>query len=300
MWDFTNNKLVGSAQVKKTFYQLLGFRSFSMSAGYSDYQGRKGGKFTFNGLIRKPIVSTPAIKLNAAVYTHDIDRDAVISEYYSSGKYLIGDIGLTYSHRPTPLLRYSIKANLISSFCKNEFSKVNLTGKIRWRNSKKSITNLRGWVGSFLNDSYIPRQYRTYLSGGVDPNFNSTFVFNRVNLDDNTFPVVYKSQYIQDGPGLRGLVTISNRALYSNETNWGLNLTQSFINVPIEFFADFAGATDLQENYIDAGLTIDIGVIKIYLPVYQSWDEESVISDFDWIKERIRFEFAFNLNSISF
>ncbi len=300
MWDFANNKLVGSAQVQKTFYQSFGFRSFSLSAGYNDYQGRKGGKFAFNGLIRKPIVSTPATRINAAVYTHDIERDAVISEYYSSGKYLIGDIGLNYSHRPNPLLRYSIQANLMSSFCKNEFSKINLTGNLRWRNSKKSITNLRGWVGTFLNDGYIPQQYNTYLSGGVDPNFNSAFVFNRMELDDNTFPAIYERQYIQDGPGLRGLVMDGNRAIYSNETSWGLNLTQSFTNMPLEFFADIAGATDLHDNYIDAGLTVDLGVVKVYLPVYQSWDEESVIADFEWIKERIRFEFTFSLNSISF
>lgn len=300
MWDFANNKLVGSIKVQKTFYQLLGFRSFSVSAGYSDYQGRTGGKFAFNGLIRKPIISTPTTQIKATVYTHDIEQDAVISEYYTSGKFMVGDIGVTYSHRPSPLLRYSITANFMSSFCKNEFSKINLTGNIRWRNSKRSITSLRGWVGSFLNDSYIPRQYRTYLSGGVDPNFNSTFVFNRMNLDDNNFPAIYKSQYIQDGPGLRGLVTNGNRVLYSNETSWGFNFTQSFTNMPIEFFTDFAGGTDLKDNYIDAGLTIDIGVIKIYLPIYQSWDEETVISDFDWIKERMRFEFAFNLNSISF
>lgn len=299
MWDFSNNKLVGSAQIQKTFYKSFGFRSFKLSAGYSEFQGRKGSKFTFNGLIRKPIVSTPATRLNAAVYTHDIDRDAVTSEYYSSGKYLIGDIGLNYSHRPNPLLRYSVKANFMSSFCKNEFSKINLTGNIRWRNSKRSITNLRGWVGSFLNDRYIPRQYRIYLSGGVDPNFNSTFVFNRMNLDDNNFPAIYKSQYIQDGPGLRGLVTNGNRVLYSNETSWGFNFTQSFTNMPLKFFTDFAGATDLMDNYIDAGLVIDFSVIKLYLPFYQSWDEQSVISDFEWIKDRMRFEFVFNLNSIS-
>jgi hypothetical protein len=299
MWDFVNNKLIGTAQVQKSFYQLLGFRSFSLSAGYSDYQGRKGSKFSFGGLIRKPIVSTPATRVNVAVYTHDIDRDAVTSSYYSSGKYLIGDIGISYSHRPTPLFRYYVKANFMSSFCKNEFSKINMTGNIRWRNSKKSITNFRGWVGHFLNDSYIPRQYRTYLSGGVDPNFNSTFVFNRMELDDNTYPAIYESQYIQDGPGLRGLAMNGNRAIYSNETNWGFNLTQSFTNMPLEFFVDFAGATDLQDNYIDAGLTIDLRVFKVYLPVYRSWDEQSVIADFDWIKE-IRFEFTFNLNSISF
>ncbi len=299
MWDFANNKLVGSAQIQKTFYQLLGFRSFALSAGYSDYQGREGGKFAFSGLIRKPIVSTPATRIKAAVYTHNIDNDAVIQNYYTAGKFLIGDVGINYSHRPSPLLRYSIDAGLTTSFCKNEFSKVNLEGNIRWRNSKNSITNLRGWAGHFLNDSYIPRQYRTYLSGGVDPNFNSTMVFNRMTVDNNTYPAIYERQYIQDGPGLRGVAMDGNRALYSNETSWGLNLTQSFTNMPIEFFADFAGGTDLQENYIDAGLTLDLNVFKIYLPVYQSWDEESVLSDFDWLKERIRFEFSFSLNSIS-
>ena len=299
MWDFANNKLVGTAHVQKTFSQLLGFRSFSLSAGYSDYQGREGGKFAFNGLIRKPIVSTPATQIKAAVYTHNIDDDAVISNYYTTGKFLIGEFGVNFSHRPSPLLRYSLNANFMSSFCKDEFSKINLTGNLRWRNSKKSITYLRGWIGSFLNDGYIPKQYNTYLSGGVDPNFNSTFVFNRTKLDDNTYPAVYKRQYIQDGPGLRGLVMDGNNVIYSNETSWGINLTQSFTNIPLDFFADITGATDLQDTYIDAGLTISLGVFKIYLPVYQSWDEESVIADFDWIKERIRFEFTFSLNSIS-
>jgi hypothetical protein len=120
-----------------------------------------------------------------------------------------------------------------------------------------------------------------------------------MELDDNTYPAIYERQYIQDGPGLRGIVKNGDRVIYSNETSWGLNLTQSFTNMPFEFFADIAGATDLQDNYIDAGLTIDLGVFKVYLPVYQSWDEESVITDFEWIKERIRFEFTFSLNSIS-
>jgi len=299
MWDFENNKLVGSAQVQKKFYQLFGFRSFKLSAGYSDYQGREGSKIAFSGLMRQPIVSTPATRINAAIYTHDIDPDAVMSDYYTSGKFMIGEISVKYSHKPSPLLKYSAGANFMSSFCKNEFSKINLTGDVRWRNSKRSITNLRGWVGTYLNNGYIPRQYRTYLGGGVDPNFNSTTVFNRMELDDNTFPAIYERQYIQDGPALRGVVMIGDQVLYSNETSWGLNLTQSFTNMPVEFFADFAGGTDLTESYIDAGLTIDFKVIKLYLPVYQSWDEQTVLSDFDWLKERIRFEFSFKLNSIS-
>ena len=164
---------------------------------------------------------------------------------------------------------------------------------------KRSITNIRGWLGHFTNDKYIPRQYRTYLSGGVDPNFNGSFIFNRMKLEDNSLPAIYETQYIKDGPGLHGVVLSGKKAIYSNETSWGLNLIQSFTNMPIEFFADFAGASDLNDNYIDAGLTIDFNVIKLYLPLFQSWDEESTIKDFDWLKERIRFELSFNLNSIS-
>ncbi|MEE8341658.1 MAG: hypothetical protein V3R52_06140, partial [Candidatus Neomarinimicrobiota bacterium] len=260
--------------------------------------GRKGGKFALNGLIRKPIVSTPAIRLTATVYAHDIERDAVTSSYYSSGKYLIGDVGVNYSNYKNPLLRYSFKAGFMSSFCKNEFSNINLTGNIRWKSSTRAITYLRGWVGSFLNDRYIPRQYRTYLSGGVDPNFDSAFIFNRMKPVDNTLPLIYKRQYLQDGPSLRGLVTLNDRVLYSNETSWGLNLTQSFTDHPFELFADFVGATDLHDNYFDAGLIINLSILKLYLPFYQSWDDKSVIYDFNWIKDRMRFEFEFNLRSI--
>ena len=300
MWDFKNNRLVGSAKLQKTFNQLFGFRSLTVSANYSDYEGRKGAKFNFNGLIREPIVSQPATRIKASVYTHDIDRDAVASRYYSSGKYLIGDIGINYYSKPSALLRYTLDAGLTSSFCKNEFSKLYATGNLRWRNSKKGTTYLRGWFGHFLNDKYIPRQYRNYLGGGVDPNFETAFVLNRMNLEDNTLPAVFESQYIEDGAAMRGLAMVGNAPLYSTETSWGLNLTQSIRDVPIEFFADFAGGTDLNDSYIDAGLLINLQSIKIYLPFYQSWDEETFVKDFDWIKERIRFEIAFDLNSLSF
>ncbi|MFC1527677.1 M1 family metallopeptidase [Candidatus Neomarinimicrobiota bacterium] len=300
MWDLKNNRIIGSARIQKKFYQSFGFRSITLSAGYSDYYGRSGGKFSLKGIMRKPIVATPTMEFKANIYTHDIKQEAVTSKYYSTGKYMIGDINAKYSQKLSGLFKYSIEAGFTTSFCKNEFSKVHLVGDLKWRTSKISSTNLRGWVGSFLNDKFIPRQYRNYLSGGVDPNFNSNFIFNRQNIYDNTYPLIYETQYIQDGPGLRGIVQNDYHTIYSNETSWGVNFTETFTDIPIEFFADFAGGTDLQDNYIDAGLTLDLNVFKIYIPIYQSWDEQSVLSGFDWAKERMRFEFSFSLNSISF
>jgi len=292
MYDFNNNKLVGSMKIQKTFYQHLGFRRIKLVANYSMFEGRSGAKFSFDGLLRKPIYSSPATNLIASVYTHDIERDAVTSRYYSSGKYMIGDVGIKYHDNSNPLIRYDFITGITSSFCKNEFSKLYATGKIRWRSSKKMTTYLRGWMGHFLNDKYVPRQYRNYLGGGVDPNFESGIVFNRMNVIDNAWPTVYERQFIEDGAGLRGLAMDGNRPLYSNETSWGINFTQAIKDVPLRIFADYAGGTDLDDHYFDAGLIINFSSIKIYLPLYQSWDEEAFINDFDSLKERIRLEIS--------
>lgn len=292
MYDFANNQIVGSIKVQKTFYQIFGFRELKISTEYSDFEGRSGAKFSFDGLLRKPIYSTPATNLKATIYTHAIDRDAVTSRYYSSGKFMIGDIGIDYHDYSNPLIRYDFSTGITSSFCKNEFAKLYAMGKIRWRSSKKMTTYLRGWMGHFLNDKYIPRQYRNYLGGGVDPNFETGFVFNRLNLTDNSWPPIYERQYIEDGAGLRGVAMQGNRPLYSNETSWGINFTQVVKDLPIRIFVDYAGGTDLDEHYFDAGIQINLSSIIVYLPFYQSWDEESFIKDFDSLKERIRFEIS--------
>jgi len=300
MWDFRNNKLVGSAQIQKKLYQKFGIRELTLSVGYNDYQGRNGAKFSLNGLVRQPITSTPSTLINATIYTHDIDRDAVTSKYYSSGKFVIGELGYTFRHRVSPLLRYSTAVNFMSSFCDYDFSKISFSGDVSWRQSKRNTVKLRGWLGHFLDDRFIPRQYRNYLSGGLDPNFNSNFVLNRMRHDDNFLPTVYQSQFIIDGPGLRGIAKEQKRLQYSDQTSWGINLTQAFTNFPIEIFADYAGATDLDKSYFDAGITFDFSVLKIIVPLYQNWDEDSFISDFDWLKDRIRFELGLDMNSISF
>jgi hypothetical protein len=300
MWDFSNDRLSGTAKIQKTFHQKLGFRSLTLSANYSDYEGRKGAKFNLDGLIRKPIYSTPATRLRASIYTHDIDSEAVMSRYYSSGKFLIGDFGISYLDRPTPLIRYSFDAGVTASFCKDEFAKAYATGNLRWRNSKKTTTYLRGWIGHFITDEYIPRQYLNYLGGGVDPNFEKGFIFNRMSSEDNTWPPIYIRQFIEDGAGMRGLAMIDKAPLYSAETSWGLNFTQVVKGIPFELFADFAGGTDLEDGYFDFGLLFNLNFIKVYLPLYQNWDEDKFIKNVDWMKERLRFEISFDSFSIGF
>ena len=58
-------------------------------------------------------------------------------------------------------------------------------------------------------DSFdLPRQYYTYLSGNVDPDFRNDFIFNRTSdLNDITLGI---RQYDIGGPSMNGLILEEN------------------------------------------------------------------------------------------
>lgn len=294
MWDFKNKTLVGSLGGQKSFYQNLGFRKMTFSGKYSNYSGREGFEFGFSGRIKKPIVSIPYTTVNGQLFTHDIDSNAIHPEYYSSGKFTVVKFSTEYSHRPNPLLRYSGKIGVITALSGSEFTKLFATGNLRWRFTKKVNTSIRVWTGSFLNNADVPNQYRTYLGGGVDPDFESNFVFNRTDDGGKGIDNIYDEQYIQDGPGLRGLASGKT----SEQTAWGINLDQTLPFVPINIFLDGAGASDLNDTFIDAGITFSWQVLRIHFPLYQSWDDQKTPDNSAWIKDRIRFELNFSGYSI--
>ncbi len=290
MWDFKNKTLVGSLGGQKSFYQNPGFRKLTFSGNYSKYSGRRGFEFGFSGRIKKPIVSTPVTDVIGQLFTHIIDSNAVHPDYYNSGKFTTAKLSIKYSHRPNSLLRYSGKIGMITVLSGGEFAKFYATGNLRWRFTKKVNTSMRMWAGSFLNNTDVPNQYRTYLGGGIDPDFESKFVFNRTDDGGKGIANLYDEQYIQDGPGLRGLVLGKT----SEQTTWGVNLDQTLPFVPITIFLDGAGASDLNDTFIDAGITIRLQVLWIHIPLYQSWDDQKIPDNSTWIKDRIRFELNFS------
>jgi len=294
MWDTENSSLVGSVHLKKIFYQILGFRSIEMRIGYSDYSGRNGVKASFEGLLRQPIFPNPNFKLNATLFTHSIKEEAVNPLYYSSGDFTIGNLGLTYTDNSNPLFRYDGKVEIETAISDANFAKVNLSVNLQYRHGKSLKTKVRGWVGSILNDDDLPNQYRNYLSGGVDPNFESSFILNRTFDDGKGYLNIYEDQYSKAGPGLHGLALDNGNIVVSSETAWGVNLVQYLPSVPFTIFVDVAGATDLNDSYLDAGLSFQFGPLAFHIPFYQSWDEHTVPNNKDWIKDRIRFEIDFS------
>ena len=148
---------------------------------------------------------------------------------------------------------------------------------------------MRGWAGNFHNDKEIPNQYRTYLSGGIDPTF-SRYVYDRAGL--SSFALM-QDQYIQSGRALRGLLKEDNSFVSSSSMTWGLNLDAKIPFLP-NIFYDFAGGNDFKNTYSSAGIVLG----PVIVPLYQSWEEiDQTANDAKWILDRIRLQFNFNLSS---
>jgi len=153
--------------------------------------------------------------------------------------------------------------------------------------TKKIGMKVRIWAGGFIDDKDVPKHFRSYLSGGVDPTF-SRLVLDRTGRSKNA---VMRYQFIQEGPALRGLVTDENNVpLSSSGFTWGLNIDPS-----IPLFIDVVGGSDFKDIYTAAGLQTGMFIF----PLYQSWEpEEKTAKNWQWIKERIRLTFSFDLDEL--
>ena len=146
---------------------------------------------------------------------------------------------------------------------------------------------VRLWAGGFLDNKDVPKHFRSYLSGGVDPTF-SRLVLDRTGRSGNA---IMQYQFIQEGPALRGLITDENNVpLSSSGFTWGINIDPS-----IPLFIDVAGGADFNQTYTAAGLKFG----ALIMPLYQSWDpEEKTAKNWRWIKQRIRLTLSFDLDEL--
>lgn len=291
MWDFNHNSPVGTFSGKKTYYKTLGLHTLTISGAIADFGNRSSQSFSFSGVVKKPVVSTPTLTLNGVVYHHNLTGEMLNPEYYDNGDFIVSVLNAVYSNRPNPLLSYTAFAGITKGFEDNSFTKFQFGGTLNHRWSKKIRTGLRFWAGGFIGSGEIPQQYRTYLGGGVDPNFENILVFDR-SADAASMYNLLDEQFVEDGPSLHGRAVNKNGPIVSTDISWGINLSQSIPKLPFRLFTDIAGASDLGETYIDAGFKVGLGSVSIFIPLYQSWDEAKTPSDMGWIKDRLRFEFG--------
>ena len=285
MWDFNNDQLVFKIFHRKNFESNNLFKKSSLSLSGMDYQGSTGGSIKFNG-------NNDRQKSKKSIFM-GIDYSIIESGSIDTLIYSLGSITtFSYNYQIKRELdgvinKYSFNTGVISA---SGFAKVWTNTVINFQFTKKFATNIRFWIGNFLKNTSLPKQFRTYLSGGVDPNFTS-YVYDRTGRSNGA---IMKNQYINEGPGLRGFLMNNNgHAASTTNSVWGINITPSF-----PLFLDLAGGKDFNNTFVSSGIIIG----PFILPFYQSWEKENKSPDnIGWIFDRLRFSLDINLpNSFIF
>lgn len=224
--------------------------------------------------------------MNTGIQYAYLDSAAFDTTLYTFGGHPVVELGIRQGWRPKGE-KYSLSTHTEIKFG-NGFSTASFETKIKLNFTKKLGVDIRLWTGSFLNNKNVPNHFRSYLSGGVDPTFSS-FILDRTGQSQMA---IIQNQYLQQGPGLRGVVADENGSpLASTGFTWGVNVDPSF---PV--YLDMAGGDDFTDIFTAAGLKFG----PIILPLYQSWETEGkTAEDWHWVKERMRFTFNFNLGQLT-
>ena len=70
-----------------------------------------------------------------------------------------------------------------------------------------------------------------------------------------------------------------------------VNFDISIPRVPAKPFMDYAVVAG-DEIYFDFGLKKSIGPLTVIMPLYQGWDDPSMIEDENWLLDRLRFSLS--------
>ena len=224
------------------------------------YQGNTGGEIKFDGSYGE---DESMKSISADINYSKLASGAFDTTIYSLGKFTTASV----KYRLTRKLDGTLKQSRFDMGVQTGkgFSSIWTEANLKLKFTKKYGTDIRVWAGSFLNDKDVPSQYRTYLSGGVDPNF-STLVMDRTGKSGIA---VLQNQYIKDGPAMRGYVMNEDGLpLSSKDFTWGVNISPS-----IPLFIDVAGGKEFKDTYTAVGLKFG----PLFLPLYQSWEVDQKV-----------------------
>ena len=276
MWDLKNGKPIGKIYKVHNYEKNDLFHKSSLSFGGMHLHGTRSGNIIFRGSKNKD-----KAKMNFSLKLHYniLNETAFDTSFYQSGTFVTEELTFGYNKTFDSILnKIGFQTGLTIG---DQFSSGWIESNSKISINKKTNLSIRSWVGNHFNTKNVPKHYRTYLSGGIDPNF-SRYIFDRTGRSN--FQVL-QSQYIVEGPALRGL--------YKDDTGttsgvWGLKLDAKISFLP-NLFYDIAGGEDY-ETLKAAGIQLG----PIIIPLYQSWEKEDskTATNSRWIADRVRLQFG--------
>ncbi len=284
MWDIEHSRLMGSVTAQKTMFQTFGFQSITVKGEYFDHSSASGWGLESN-LVKEPSIHSRARwEIDLKIRERTLYGDGLVNTRYESGSYTTFSTRTQFTNRPSTRLSYGSSASLQIALSGGSFAKWNFINTMRYRWTKNEYSSLRLWTGGFISSDEVPTHYQTFLSGGVDPEFEQSLILNRT-ATENVINI-YDEQFVKDGPSLKGF----NDMAVVESFIWGLNVVLDIPYIPVNLFADVSGFTS--NTYTDLGLLLGSEDMGLFIPLYMSWEDENTPDSFDWILKNARFSIS--------
>ncbi len=277
-YDFNNKEPVGSIRyiLQNEYFDL--FHKQRWTLNLSKIEGHKGANFGFDGLIKKSLTKSPRSFLKADIFYHELLESAFDQRFYDEGKYLVGEFSFTKKWNKNIINEYSLG---IDGEMGRGFLKGRVFGEYKLQMTKKIKTTGFLSIDAFIVDKLVPKQYKNFIFGSIDPNFTK-LVLNRTPQNNDL--KVLKNTF--HGIGIRGIDPMYPD-LSTVKPFWQLKIDQSIPNIPGKIFMDVAQSFDKKisdDYYFSTGLLLG----PIIIPIYQSWGNENYPSNLNWIGRRVR------------
>jgi hypothetical protein len=296
-WDLRHDRVVGRVNAEQNLYRferLPALRRLTLAAAgartWDVWAGRVALRSEWGAPVQRRRRSVASVEWGSTEIGGGGAEGAGAGPFYDPGRYFVARASVGHWRRISAFSRFRVDAGAVLGRGDAEFLRAAAWGRWRWRyGSDWRSLRLRGWIGGFLDDGQIPTQYRTWMAGGVDPDFASAWVFDRSGV--SSVWGLGRRLFVADaGPGMRGYLPLA-----SSEMAWGVNLDQ---NLPLPYlgfldlslFADLAGASDLDAGpFADSGLLLAFGPVKLIAPLWESWEKQETPGDWQWLSDRFRF-----------
>ncbi|MFP4548665.1 MAG: M1 family aminopeptidase [Fidelibacterota bacterium] len=147
----------------------------------------------------------------------------------------------------------------------------------------------RIFLGSFIGESKgLPRQFRFFAGGGIDPEFDQFYVYDR---SGETALTPIRNYLISEGVNLKGYQGLADEKEIPGGDAWSFGYNAKIKKGPGFLFFDAGNVLSHGEEYSlrwDAGVGLDLFLFDFYFPLYVSdpFDGYDQISSWKAIKKR--------------
>ena len=171
-YDFEHKKPVGGFSITRPIRSISLFHASSFNMNMNHGSGRTGFNARISGTIKKPHVESPVAWTSANLFYHYLDSTALDPFLYDGGKFLITSLGYSKNWK------LNIDSELtfhVGIKIGKDFARSFLSSNVKYRFTKNIATKIRLFVSGYLLTKDLPAQYRTYLSGSIDPDFEQKY-----------------------------------------------------------------------------------------------------------------------------